>query len=331
MSDDPIDDISEVDGIPLMTEQIAFDAGELVDCPACEKRNPPNRLKCLYCGAGLELPDAVAAGLPLQVEPLGSWEPGVDIVVVRMDSELSVEKLSSAISEDREFLSAALSCEPPFPLARVREADADALARRLADIGLDVRPLASPPAGGIATPMRLRSIDFSDEGVVFRSFNGDEVFSFGWPEIRLAVVGTITETASEARVKRTRKETKHVDERVTGSDHGVLDIYAGKALAGFRIMPHGFDFSALAERKSLLAAENMRTLLTTLLDRSPDLHADRSFGERTRVLEVVWPSIVQNTSKGIYRTGLRVERGVGELTSNADQFNRYSRMIRELI
>lgn len=332
MNDNPIDDITEVDGIPLMTEQIAFKSGELVDCPKCRKQNPPNRPKCLYCGAVLDLADEIAAGLPLQIEPAETWEPGVDIVVVAFGPDVSSDGSSSVIAGDRELISAALACEPPFPLARVREADSDLLARRLTLSGLEVRSLTSPPAGGVPAPKRLRTIELADRAAVLRSFNNaGETFSFAWPEIRLAVLGTITETSSEARIKRTRKETKHVDERVTGNDHDVLDIYAGDALAGFRIVPHGFDFSALGDRKSLLAAENMRTLLSTLMERSPNLLADRSFGRKSQIIEKAWPSIAQNTSKGIYRSGLRVERGVGELISNADQFNRYSRMMRDLI
>ena len=132
-------------------------------------------------------------------------------------------------------------------------------------------------------------------------------------------------------MKTKRKETKRIDEKFAASDHAVIDIYTSTDRGGFRILPHGFDFSCLSERKSLLAVENLATLKEMLRETFPQAIFDDSYGTKMPVLDRVWPRTVENTSKGMHRVGLKIARLVGESVSNEEQFTRYSRMRRELI
>ena len=44
-----------VNNMPVRSENIAFGAEEMITCGKCSRVNPPNRLKCLYCAAALEI------------------------------------------------------------------------------------------------------------------------------------------------------------------------------------------------------------------------------------------------------------------------------------
>ncbi|HEX6280374.1 MAG TPA: hypothetical protein VFZ49_10235, partial [Pyrinomonadaceae bacterium] len=114
-------------------------------------------------------------------------------------------------------------------------------------------------------------------------------------------------------------------------DHAVIDLYAGDDPGGFRILPHGFDFSCLGDDKSLLALENMKILKERLRDVFRNAIFDDTYSIKLAILDQVWPRTVTNISKGMQRVGMSVERSVGESVSNEEQFTRYSRMRRELI
>ncbi|MGH9943057.1 MAG: hypothetical protein ACRD9R_11950, partial [Pyrinomonadaceae bacterium] len=47
------------EGEPVRPEPRGFQPEQLIACPACERRNAPTRLNCLYCGE--DLPPAEAA------------------------------------------------------------------------------------------------------------------------------------------------------------------------------------------------------------------------------------------------------------------------------
>ena len=40
--------------IPLRAESEGFESEEMISCKKCKRNNPPNRLKCMYCGVELE-------------------------------------------------------------------------------------------------------------------------------------------------------------------------------------------------------------------------------------------------------------------------------------
>lgn len=325
------DDMGSVDGIPVMTEAIGFASDEMISCGKCSKPNPPNRFNCFYCGQALELPAEVAAGIKFKPAEIEDWEPGVNIVVVGGTDQASVDGISTTLAFEDELLSSLARVESPVPVIRVRPEDADEVAGRMAVAGLQVSQIHDKSLNLDQMPARLKEIIFNIDSVELVLFNSDEVARIDASDVSLIVSGAIFKSSSEATLKKKKQETKHVDERFDASDHSVIDIYTGVDHRGFRILPHGFDFSCLGERKSLLAVENFKVLKELLRTSFPNAVFDDSYVAKLSVLDHVWPRTVTNTSKGMQRVGWRLERSVGESVSNEEQFTRYSRVRRELI
>lgn len=325
------DEIQEIDGIPIRSEQIGFDSTEMILCGQCGKSNPPNRLNCLYCGQALELPASIVSGIQLRHAVPELWEPGVNVIVTGGLLDADRETVLRTLSIDAEILEKAIGCEPPFPLVRTNEEDAEVVMKRLQNAGLVAMLCADRSLNSAHPPTRLRGIVFDGGSVELLLFNSDVVERFASDAISLVVSGSIFETESESTLKRKRKETMRVGEHISSSDHAVIDIYAKGEAGGFRILPHGFDFSCLGDRKSLLAVENVRTLKNMLRENFSNAVFDESYESKMTLLEGVWPRTVRNTSKGFQRVGARMQRSVGEAVSNTDQFTRYSRMRRGLL
>jgi hypothetical protein len=325
------DEIRSVDGIPVMSEEIGYSAEELVACGQCSKANPPNRLNCFYCGAALELAPEIAAGIQFRPGEIEDWEPGVNLVSVGDVDQAALTAIGSAIVFDAEMPAPAAPFEGPVPLLRVRVEEAEAVAARLSSAGLQVRQIQDRSMDLDQPTARLKGIVFEPDSIELVLFNADEVVRITTADVLLIVCGAIFKSSSEATIKKTRKETKQVDEKFDASDHSVIDIYTSHDHRGFRVIPHGFDFSCLGTSKSLLAVENFRALKDLLRSSFPNAVFDDSYIAKLSVLDHVWPRKITNTSKGMQRVGWKLLRSIGESISNETQFTRYSRMRRELI
>ncbi|MCA1558250.1 MAG: hypothetical protein LC731_06900, partial [Acidobacteria bacterium] len=96
---------------------------------------------------------------------------------------------------------------------------------------------------------------------------------------------------------------------------------------GWRVASDSFDFSCLAERKGLIAAQNFATLIEVLRERSPNMHVDDSYNRLRHALAPVWPPEERTESKGLRRERpgrLNVEAVM--TSDNEMQFTRYSRL-----
>jgi len=320
-----------VDGIPVTAEQIGYAAQEMIACGKCAKANPPNRLNCLYCGDLLELPTEIAAGIRFKPSEIEDWEPGVNIVVVEGLSDSDPQAIASAVLFDTELVTSLSTIEPPLPLFRVRPEEAEEVEGRLSRLGLGIERVEDRALDLAKPPTRLKGFEFGESSMSFVPFNSNENSVVDISDVVLVVVGSITTTTAESKLKKKRKETKEFDEHMSSSEHALIDIHTSGHDVGYRILQHGFDFSCLGERKSLLAGENVKVLLEVLREMLPDAVFDRSYASKSAVLDHVWPRTVANTSKGIERNWFGVQRGLGTMTSNEEQFTRYSRMRRKLL
>src|SRR5690606_938880 len=131
------DKIQTVDGIPVTSEKVGFEAEKLVNCGDCEKANPPNRLSCLYCGAALDLPAEVAAGIQFQPAEIEDWELGINIIGLGTFDPATVEAACRSVGL-RDLLTGITTVDAPVPLARVRPEEADEITSRLVSAGLTV-------------------------------------------------------------------------------------------------------------------------------------------------------------------------------------------------
>lgn len=327
MADDP----QTIGGIPIRSEPIGFSAGELIACGNCARTNPPNRLDCFYCGGALELPVEIAEGIPLKLSEIESWELGVNIVVTGGLDSVDPQAVAAAVAIDPEMTASLSTIEIPLPLFRLHKDEAEEVAGRLSRLGLSVERVEDSSLSLEKPLIRLKGMTFGDHSWELHPFNSGDPTVVEISDIALVVIGSLTTTTAESKLKKKRKEIKEFDEHLASTDHAVIDIFTTTNETGFRILPHGFDFSCLGERKSLLAAENVKSLLKTLEGLATNALFDRSYSSKSAILDRVWPRTVANTSKGIERNWYGVQRGVGSTTSNEEQFTRYSRMRRKLI
>ncbi len=327
MADDP----NTIDGIPIRSEQIGFSADEMIFCGKCSKPNPPNRLNCFYCGEGLKLPSEIAAGLQFRPSEIEDWEPGINIVVTDGLKDADPKAIASTVSVDADIVESLSSMEPPLPLFRVKLEEADEVEARSRQLGLTVVRVEDRALGLTKPSTRLKGLSFGSEALVFHPFNAGDPVPVSVFDIETVVTGSIIVTSAESKLRKTRKETKEFDEHLSSSDHGVIDIYTRGNDAGFRILSHGFDFSCLGAKKTLLAGENVKVLIGELTSLLPNTVFDRSYLSKLALLDRTWPRTVTNTSKGIERNWLSLHRSTGSTTSNEEQFTRYSRMRRKLI
>jgi hypothetical protein len=107
----------------------------------------------------------------------------------------------------------------------------------------------------------------------------------------------------------------------------VFELHSSSLSNSYRFSANSFDFSCLGKTKSLLAAENLTTLLNLFCENAPTAERDDSYNLVRKALEAVWPSQQQNESSGWRRErpGKYILGNTTE-TSNEAQFLRYSRL-----
>jgi hypothetical protein len=124
-----------------------------------------------------------------------------------------------------------------------------------------------------------------------------------------------------------RAESRILDSSEFVTDETVIDFYTSKQTTTYRIAANSFDFSCLGNRKGLVAAENIMTLLQLFRDHAPQAVCDDSFHSARKALDAVWPVEQQNESSG-WRRERPGKYSIGSATelNNEMQFLRYSRL-----
>jgi hypothetical protein len=148
-----------------------------------------------------------------------------------------------------------------------------------------------------------------------------------WDDFVLIVSGRITRKRVELQEERKGKENRVLAADQFFADESVIDLFAKQGTAPYRIASGSFDFSCLAERKRLVAAENMSILIEVFRERVPGIVFDQTYNAVRKTLEPVWRSEQQNESTGLRRSRPgKVSLGSATETSNESQFSRYSRL-----
>jgi hypothetical protein len=320
------DGIEEIGGIAVRSERIEFDQSELVTCERCGRANAPNRAECMYCGAVLAIAVASAELKLRDVEP---WEKAFNVVL--LGGQLH-EGSSGRLPIDTELLSRATALGPPFPVARIAGSDAAAVIQTtLKELGIDAIIVSDEELHAERVPIRLRSIDIEVGRLRLTSFNTHQRMEFAAEALDLIVIGRLFEERAEQTLKKKRKVVKELDARSVSRDAGVIDLYFSGDPNSFRVMESGFDFGCLGERKGILASENLRTLVDILKAIAPSTAVSSDYVAKRGLLEEIWPSEVRNDSKGIQRARFGISVSKAEVTSNAEQFTKYSRLVRQIL
>ncbi len=318
----------------FQTENIAFARVSMLNCSSCSRSNPPNRLKCLYCGRDMESPNDLATSIRPDLRKLESWERGVNVVFRDISATPDMDKAAAVLSLGREDLIKAVETGHDIPIARVEsEREALLVIEKLGRLGLQSYPVSDDVLALNISNIRVSGLEFLPGQFGVRDFNTSEITQFAADDIALIVEGVISKTKIDTVEKRQiRGESKLLDQSMIAADDPILDIYPANADVGFRVFPMGFDFSCLGDQKSLLARENWGRLIDMLKASLPNARFDDSFLRIRDSLAIVWPIEVRNETKGMIQTGFgKREFGSVSTTSNLEQFNRYSRLQRHLL
>lgn len=323
--------------MPVQTENIAYDSSEMIACGKCERTNPPNRLKCLYCGAQLEFSDEQSGNIKPVLRRLEAWESGFNLIYLPDASaetdDRTIREISRMTRTEPDVLQKLFDARKPLPLARAEsEKEAEIVRQRFGELGIYTLILSDEKLAAENPPKRLRGLEFSGETILLKIFNTDEIFEARSENLLLIVTGAVFQKRVEATEKRGKKgENILLAATETATDEKLFDIYFNGNETGFRITQKGFDFSSLGEEKSLLAAENIMRLAQKLKSFAPDAKLIENYLQIRAVLGTVWEISEQKDSKGLVRERFgKFNLGNVTTVSNLEQFTKYSRMLKEI-
>ena len=331
------DDLAEIDESWLVSDPNAdpplkkFAPEELVTCQGCLRTSPPNRARCMYCGAAFQ--GAEAAVIPEIQTSIDESKPTFYVVfrggpTLGTLADTVIDQLAARFHLKPEELRTALSVGAPAPFAAYASEDESQRAvNELRNMGVEGLSVADANLKNDILEMNIHRLEFSDSGVTGVSKNGRERRFASWDDLTLIVTGRLFTHRLEVDERRSRTSVKSLDRRELTQDRSVIDLYSLSCDAPWRIAVNDFDFSCLGERKSLTAFDNARALIELLLDRTHAEHND-AYGRVKAVLANLWP--LQNTvSEGRSQRPRAGRNEISRVTAsdNGAQFNKYSRLV----
>ena len=311
----------------ITEEKVGFDPNELIACAKCGRKNAPNRLKCIYCTADLEVS---AANLRLEHKRLELCENGQNLICVRRPKTVAKPAAIAKVAGiDAEFLEALLHSMLPLPIIRVAtENEAKQTFERLIGNGIEIEMIGDESLDTEHPPKRLRAIEFDEKVIVLILFNADEIVEITAEQIDLIVTGTIFETEIESTELRKFRKGELMEQISSKSESSVIDIYTAGERAGYRVYERGFDFSCLGTQKGFLAGENMRRLAERLNDAATNTRVETQYDNLRGLLGTVWELEETQDSRGLQRTGMgKITITRSTKQNNLMQFTKYSRML----
>jgi hypothetical protein len=341
MPDNSVADIDQdekpeaIGGILVTADESRFRAEEMTACPACTRINPPNRFSCLYCGAALNISEIRPDLTQINFQRPEPWEDGFSVIYAGKGNAANeiIGRAAEILRIETDALVNLATAGAPVPIGYFKSLpDAELLAARLTEIGLECAIAGDDLLTPQIPPTRIRSIEFFDEGIILEDFNTANKIAVGTGERVLFVAGSIFRIRSETTGKRSKKTVKVIEASESSSDETVLDIYPPSDVIGFRIRSGGFNFSCLGEQMRKIATENVRVLIDKLSEVFPNCVWINEYRAAYPFLDSVWPIEHKNESSEVTRGafgGVRIERV--NISDNTAQFTRFSRLQRHFI
>lgn len=308
----------------------SFTPDQMVRCESCLRANPPTRANCLYCGSALPVQSAAIVLQKPALRPLEKWEHGYNNILLPPAANLTENSLAETadfLRLEKDELQRIVASEIPLPLARSSsKEDAELIQQRLRTAQL-ASLIAADASLGLDPSLKLRALEFRDDGLHAYQSPQAQPQKMAWDDFVLIVSGRITRKRVEVQEERKRSENLVLAADQFFADESVIDLFAKHGTTPYRIASGSFDFSCLAEKKRLVAAENMSILVEVFRERVPGIVYDQSYNAVRKALEPVWRSEQQNESTG-WRRGRPGKYSLGSATetSNESQFSRYSRL-----
>lgn len=317
----------------IQTENLAFDANEMISCGGCGRMNPPNRFKCVYCGRQLET-KAENSAIKLHLRKLELWERGWNVIVRATDAPVDAGKIALVLAMGTDDLNAILDAGTALPLVRVEtEDEAAVLSTKLEQLGLTCLTISDADLDADKPPVRLSGIDLHDGRIGLKTFNTGEVVTIDADNLALIVPGFIATSRMDTIEKKGRRgKSKLLDQTATTADESIVDLYTLDDRIGYRVYLAGFDFSCLGNDKRLLATENLKQLIDLLVRLAPNARLVNRYLSVRRAMGCVWELESRNDPQGLRRSGFG-KRDFGTVTStnNVNQFTKYSRLQWQLL
>lgn len=317
--------------LPLQAEEIGYKPDEMLTCGKCGRQSAPNRLKCMYCGAELEISAEHAAKIKPVLRKLENWENGFNLICSPPTENVSGEKIAEIAKItglEKEILQKIFDLKKSLPVVRCETAkEAEILQDRLTGAGLETVAVADEKLDAENLPKRLRGLEFQDEKILLRLFNNDEIEEIETEDLVLIVSGAIFQKSVESTEARKKGESKILDATETASDESLIDIYTKQNATGYRILTKGFDFSCLEAEKGILARENIKKLITKLQTVAPDARIVDDYLSVRSLLGEIWEIEQRKDSQGLTRQRFgKFDLSNISTSNNLQQFTKYSRL-----
>ncbi|HEY8562077.1 MAG TPA: hypothetical protein VIL74_17015 [Pyrinomonadaceae bacterium] len=322
--------------LPLRAEEIGFKPAEMIECRKCARANAPTRLKCMYCGADLEIAAERAGRVKPNLRKLETFEPGFNLIYLPGDRQISgelVRQTARSLGLEAESLQRLLEARRPLPVMRCETGgEAAFLQNRLREAGITTSIVADEQLAADVSPKRLRALEFRDRYIFLTLFNKNEIEAVDVENLKVIVTGAIFQREVEATEARKKGESKILHATETASDESLIDLYTAGDALGYRILTKGFDFSCLGAEKGIVAHENIKRLIGKLQRAAPAANFVDDYLKVRNLLGAIWELEERKDSQGLTRHRIgKFELNNVTSSSNLRQFTKYSRLQRHLL
>jgi len=308
----------------------SFTPDQMVRCESCLRANPPTRANCLYCGSALPVQPAAVVLQKPALRPLEKWEHGYNNILLPSPANFSegcLAETADFLRLEKEDLRRIVAAALPLPLARSSSKEEAELIQQRLKTAQMTSLIVADTLLGLDAALKLRALEFRDNGVDAYQSPQSAPLKISHDDFVLMVSGRITRKRVELTEERKRSENRVLEADQFFADESIMDLYTKHETTPYRIASGSFDFSCLAERKLLVASENMSILISVFRKNVPTIGHDQTYNAVRKALEPVWRSEQQNESTG-WRRGRPGKYSLGSVmeTSNESQFSRYSRL-----
>jgi hypothetical protein len=317
-------------------ETKSFKAEEMIVCPQCQRKSPPTRLKCFYCGADLPVAANHAEFLKPATRKIESWEKAFNLIFLpdgKSYDETKIAEVAKLTQLEADEWRKIFAARAVLPILRVEsETEATILHARLQNAGLQTRIVGDESLKTENSPRRLRRVEFGGDKIILILFNTNEVVEIARENLALIVAGALFERRIEATEQRKKRQNKTKESIETSADEMLIDVYTKDDANGFRILSTGFDFSALGDEKEFFARENMLKLVEKLRRFAPEAKFADDYLKIRDLLGKVWEVEEHRDSRGLQRKSFgRFEMEKVTTINNLSQFTKYSRLQWQLL
>ena len=324
---------STLDNEPSSANPRGFSAAELINCAACLRPNPPNRVNCLYCGFALSGAEAIEQYQDQAVKR-AKTDNATHIVVASRRSdpdENQISKAAALVGIGTPEFGRVVEAARVIPICRTPAlADAEAVRGKLTSPGFEPIIISEQHLDLESPPIDIRALEMCDESVSAFGTRGEPALSAPWQDVTLVVMGHLHFSTVEVEQRGKRNQRKIVAERRLSTDEAVLDIYYRHGAVPWRIKGNSFDFSCLREQKAITAFDNFVSLIKLLRQHAKCADFNDDYVRLRRLLDKIWPTENSEQPPQRRRAGWREIEATASHSSNEAQFNCYSRLLRLL-